>query len=819
MLNNGDGEEAPGLETQARVVVIGGGVVGCAILYHLAKAGWRDVVLLERKELTSGSSWHAAGGLFALTSPSNAAVLQKYTIELYPKLEAESGQSCGYHPTGGIHIARNDDQVTALKLLHSRGKRNGVDSTFISIAEARRLAPILNTTGVLAVLHEPLKGYCDPASVTQAYAKAARDLGARIYRQTPVTATTQRADGGWDVTTPDGSISAEFVVNAAGLWAREVAALAGASLPLLPVEHHYMVTEAIPEIAALDHEVPNISEPSGGYYCRQEGKGLLLGAYESTCVHWAEKGTPLDFGHELLPDDLQRIEANITRAVESLPCLESAGIKRVINGPMIFSPDLGPLLGPYPGLRNYFCACGVMSGFNQGGGIGKVIAEWIIEGEPSLDMFFWDVTRFGEWTGKRFTRERTKYFYEHRTDLVYPFQEFEAGRPMRTLPIHDRLAARGAVFGLNYGLEFPLWYAREGERAADRYGYGRGNWFDAVGEECRAVRGGVGLLDISTFAKYEVSGEGAAQWLDHLLANRMPKATGKTVLSPMLSPKGRLIGDFTVTRLDATRFMLFGSGPMQRYHMRWFERNLPADGSVRVDNLSAGHCGLHIAGPRSRELLQAVTEGDVGANSFPFLSGQEMAVGACPRAAVIRVSFTGELGYEIYLPAEYQRSVYEELVSKGQGLGLRHFGSRALLSLRLEKGFPSWGADLSADYTPFEPRLDRFMRFEKLEFIGRAAALAKSAEAPSEHIASFVVETEGADCFGGEAIYRGGELAGYVTSGSFGHHLGKSLGLGYVKAAHFVEDDRFEVEVLGRRRPARLSMRPLYDPQGSRMRQ
>jgi len=807
------------MEKHARVVVIGGGVTGCAILYHLAKMGWRDVVLLERKELTAGSTWHAAGSLFALTNPSSAAVLQKYTIELYPKLEAESGQSCGYHPVGGMHLARTDDQLTALQILHSRGKRNGIESEFISLDEAQRLAPILNTAGLKAVLYEPLKGYCDPASVTQAYAKAARDMGAKIYRQTPVTGTRQHPAGGWTVVTPQGEIRADYVVNAAGLWAREVAALAGIKLPLQPVEHHYMVTETIPEIAAMDQEVPNISEPSGGYYSRQEGKGLLLGAYESKCVHWAEQGTPLDFSHELLPDDLGRIEANIARAVQALPCLETAGIKRVINGPMIFSPDLGPLLGPYPGLPGYFCACGVMSGFNQGGGVGKVIAEWIIEGEPSIDVFFWDVTRFGDWAGSRFTRERTRYFYEHRTDIIYPFQEFSAGRPIRTFPIHDRLAEQGAVFGFNFGFEYPLWFARKGEQPVDAYGYGRGNWFEAVGEECRAVRDGVGLLEISTFAKCEVTGTGVAAWLDNLLANRMPKTIGKTVLSPMLSPKGRLIGDFTVSRLGEERFILLGSGPMQRYHMRWFAQNLPADGSIRVENLSARYCGLQIAGPAARHLLQmAASDDDVGGNAFPFLSAREMAVGACPNAIVVRVSFTGELGYEIYMPAEYQRGVFEAITAAGKSLGLWLAGSRALLSLRVEKGFPSWGVDLSPDYSPYEPGLGRFVRLEKPDFIGKDAVARLSGLPPKERLATFVVDANGVDCFGGEAIYRDGELAGYVTSATYGHHVRESLALGYVKPQYFEDGAAFEVELLGMRRPALMSQRPRFDPEGTRMR-
>jgi dimethylglycine dehydrogenase len=805
------------MESHARVVVIGGGVTGCAILYHLAKMGWRDVVLLERQELTSGSSWHAAGSLFALTSPSNAAILQKYTIGLYPQLEAESGQSCGYHPVGGIHLARTEDQVMALRLLHSRGKRNGIESEFISTEEARRIAPILDTKGIKAVLHEPLKGYCDPASVTQAYAKAARDLGAKVHRFTPVTATRPLPNGEWEVETPAGTIRTEFLVNAAGLWAREVAALAGIELPLMPVEHHYMVTETIPEIAGFEGEIPNISEPSGGYYCRQEGKGLLLGAYESTCIHWAEDGTPKDFGHELLPNDLSRMEENLARAVQSMPCLESAGIKRIINGPMIFSPDLGPLLGPYPGLKNYFCACGVMSGFNQGGGVGKVLAEWIIEGEPSLDIFFWDVARFGDWAGRRFTKERTRYFYEHRTDIIYPFQEFPAGRPMRTFPIHDRLAEAGGVFGLNYGFEYPLWFARPGEAAEDRYGFNRGNWLEAVGEECRALRDHVGLLEISTFAKYEVRGRGAGAWLDRLLANRLPKP-GKTLLSPMLNRAGRLLGDFTVSSLAEDRFILLGSGPVQRFHMRWFEDQLPADGSVSVENLSARYCGLHIAGPAARSLLQAVGEGEMGANAFPFLSAREMAIGTCPKAIVVRISFTGELGYEIYMPAEYQRSVYDVLWAKGRDLGLRHVGSRALLSCRIEKGFASWGSDLTSDYTPFECNLGRFVRLDKPDFVGKTAAAA-AAKSPRERLASFEVEADGADCFGGEAIYRDGKLAGYVTSGSYGHRLGRSLALGYVKPPFFEDGAAVEIEVLGERRPGRLSAAALYDPQGAHLRQ
>jgi dimethylglycine dehydrogenase len=800
----------------ARVVVVGGGITGCAVLYHLAKMGWQDVVLLERSELTSGSTWHAAGSLFSLTSPSSAATLQKYTRDLYPVIEREGEQPVGYHTCGGMTLARSVDELKKLKILRSRCLRNGIPSEFISSDEIKSRAPIINTEGLLAALYEPQKGYVDPASATNAFARAARKFGATIYRHTPVTGTRECA-GEWEVTTPEGTIRCDYIVNAAGLWAREVAALAGITLPLVPVEHHYLVTETIPEIEAMSGELPTISDGEGNWYLRQEGNGILLGAYEAKCHHWAESGTPQNFGHELLPDDLSRMEENFALAVERIPCLGTAGIKRVINGPMIFSPDLGPLLGPYPGKRGYFCAAGVMTGFNQAGGIGKVIAEWIMEGEPSLDIFTWDVARFGDWTGKTFTRARTKYFYEHRSHRIYPHQQFAAGRPVRTLPIYDRLKAAGAVFGENFGFESPLWFARHGEPQEDRYCYERQNWFETVGREARGVRAGVGLFDISTYSKFRVTGRNATGWLDKVLANHLP-AIGRAALSPMLSPKGKLIGDFTVTRLAETEFLILGSGPIQRYHMRWFESNLPSDGSVSVENISAQYCGLHIAGPRARDLLSRVTDADVGANAVPFLSGRRFDVGACPEAVCVRVSFTGELGYELWFPAAYQIPLCETLQQAGAGLNLTLAGSRALMSLRLEKSFPSWALDLTSDYYPCETSLGRFVRMDKEDFIGRDAAAVRIAEGPRERFATFVVEATDADAVGGEAVYCEGEFAGYTTSGGYGYNVNESLALGYLKPRFYRPGARYEVELVGERHPAALSEAARFDPLGQRMR-
>jgi dimethylglycine dehydrogenase len=486
----------------------------------------------------------------------------------------------------------------------------------------------------------------------------------------------------------------------------------------MPVEHHYFVTENIPVLEQLDHEIPMIGDADAEFYMRQEGKGLLLGAYENSCTHWSEHGTPAEFGHELLPDDLDRIERNLTQAVESIPVLGTAGIKRVVNGPMIFSPDLNPLLGPYPGLQNYWCACGVMTAFSQAGAIGMLLTNWMTEDDPGLDIFMWDVTRFGPWAGKSYTRARTADMYSTRFKTIYPYEDRPAGRPVKTTPIYEVQKARGAVFGANYGLEYPLWYATGGKQQADDFTFRRPNWFESVGEECRALRSGVGLLEVSTYGKYRITGPKAESWLDGVLANAVPRNNGRVVLSPMLNPRGRLVGDFTVSRLADEEFFLVGSGAMERFHLRWWDQWLPADG-VCVESLTSRWVGFNIAGPNARTLLERLTEEDVSRDAFPFLTSRRMEVGPVRELVVLRISFTGELGYELFFPPEYQRPLLEAIEEVGEGLGLRLVGGRALGSLRIEKSFPSWGAELSPDYSPFDAGLDRFVKLDKTDFVGR----------------------------------------------------------------------------------------------------
>jgi dimethylglycine dehydrogenase len=803
------------MKSSARVVVIGGGIVGCSVLYHLAKLGWDDVVLIERMELTSGSSWHAAGGLFTITRPNTAAEIHRYSFQIYSDLEKESDQSCGFHYTGGMNICRTQDEIDSNAMMQSACRRLGIESHFIGLDEAREKVPFLDTKNIKAVLWEEEGGHVDPASATQAFAAAARKLGAEIFRHTPVIETNQRPDGTWDVVCEQGTIHADFIVNAAGLWGREVASLAGIQLPLVPVEHHYMVTETLPEIEALGFELPQINDNETGMYARQEGLGLLLGAYEKICTHWALEGTPQHFGHELLENDLGRLEWNLEKAFEIMPCLEEAGIKRVINGPMIFSPDLGPLIGPHPDLSHYFCANGVMAGFNQGAGIGKVLAEWIIEGETEMDVSCWDVARFGTWADKSYTEKRTRYFYENRSEKVYPYQEFEIGRPIHKPGVYDRLKEAGAVFGSSFGQEHANWFARNNSPRQDSLTYRQPNWWQPVIEEGKHIRDSVGLMEFSAMAKFMVTGQGAENWLDRVMANRLP-AIGRMTLSPMLSPKGRIAGDFSIARLSEDRFMLLGSDTMQLAFMRLFKSSQP-DPSVQIDNLSHTLAGLHLCGPDARTIMSRLAAHDMDSQHFPFMSAREINIGSIENVIVMRVSFTGESGYELYLPAHQQLELFDLIWREGLNVGIKLVGTRALMHTRLEKSFPAWGLELSLDYTAVEGDMDHFVKPDKGEFIGRSAFL--SSAAPREKQVTFTVDAGDCVIWGDEAIFLNNEPAGYVTSGGFGPSVEQHIALGYLDADKVVPGGDYSVEILGKQRSAELQTSVLYDPLGKRMRE
>ncbi|MEC7236936.1 MAG: FAD-dependent oxidoreductase, partial [Pseudomonadota bacterium] len=558
------------MRTHAQAVVIGGGLVGCSILYHLAKLGWRDVILLERDELTSGSTWHAAANIHGLHDNNNITRIQHYTMNLYKELEAETGQGCGVFQPGSLYLAQTEEREHQLRLQEAKAKFYGLGFYEVSREEARELHPLAQFDDVRCIMFEPDGGNVDPSGVTHAYAAGARLLGAEIERFCPVTGTEAQPDGSWVVRTEKGDIHTQWVVNAAGLWGREVAAMAGLTLPLQPTEHQYFVTEAIDEVASLGRRLPSIADRDGEYYFRQEGNGLLIGAYEEKMKFWAEEGTPLDFGHELFDDDLDRIMDNVMRAIDRVPAAADAGVKRVINGPMIWSPDSNALFGPVPELRNYFCCNGIIPGFSQSGGLGLLAAQWMIEGEPEWDMFAWDLARFGDWADKAFTRARVRDQYMHRFKIHFPNEERAAGRPAMTRPAYEMQRGMGAVFGLNAGWEHPLWFADE-PGTEDTNGFARQNWFEPVGREAAMLREAVGIIDISNFGKYEIAGPGAGDWLDRLVANHVPRETGRSCLTPLIGMRGGVAGDFTITMTGDDSYVMIGSGMAERYHRRFFD--------------------------------------------------------------------------------------------------------------------------------------------------------------------------------------------------------------------------------------------------------
>ncbi|MFP6698636.1 MAG: FAD-dependent oxidoreductase [Alphaproteobacteria bacterium] len=803
------------MRTQARVVVIGGGVVGCSVLYHLTKFGWRDVILVERSELTSGSTWHAAGGFHTLNADPNIAALQGYTIRLYRELEALTGQSCGLHHVGGLTIATDANRMDFLKAERAKHRHMDLETELVTPAEIKELCPVLNIDDVVGALYDPLDGHLDPSGTTQAYAKAARMGGAEISLRNRVVELVQKPDQSWDVVTEQGTIQCEYVINAAGLWAREVGEMAGVYLPLHPMEHQYLVTDDIAEVYERQSELPHVMDPAGETYFRQEGRGLVIGIYEQACEPWAVDGTAWDFGAELLPDKLDRIAEPLAAAFRRYPCLGTAGIKRVINGPFTFAPDGNPLVGPVPGKPGYWCACAVMAGFSQGGGVGRTMAEWMVVGEPSSDVFAMDVARFGDYTNKDYTRNKVMENYQRRFAITYPNEELPAARPLHTTPAHALWKDRNAVFGAAYGMEVVNYFAPRGEELFETPSFRRSNAFGVVGEECRAVREAVGLNEIHNFSKFEVTGPGAEAWLNRVLANRMPKV-GRITLSPMLNPNGKLIGDLTVAHISPARFQVVGSYAAQAYHMRWFQSQLPSSG-VKVRNLSDGRIGFQIAGPRARDLLSRITNQDLSTASFPFLGVREMAVGDVP-AIVNRISYTGDLGYEIYVARDDQAALYHLLNNAGGEFGLRPFGMRAMMSLRLEKSFGSWLRDYKPDYTPAETGLDRFVNFDKGDFIGREAALAARDSPPARRLVTMVVAAEDADVWADEPIWKDGAVVGFVTSGGYAHYVYKSVAIGFVPVDMIAPGAAFEIEILGEMRPATLITEPLFDPKGERLR-
>lgn len=814
------------MKNTAQAVVIGGGVVGASVLYHLAREGMTDVMLLERDVLTCGSSWHAAGGFHTINGDPNVAKLQKYTIELYKEIEELSGQSCGVHQTGGVMLAADEQRMEWLRMSLARGKYLGLDLREMSLDEALEVNPFFDKSKFVGAIYDPLDGHLDPYGVTHAYAKSAKKLGAAIHEQTKVEDTVPNGDGTWTVVTNKGNIHTENVVNCGGLWAREVGRMAGLELPILAMEHHYLLTDALPGVAEFNErtgrEVGHAVDFSAELYTRQERDGVLIGTYEQNCKPWHPHTTPWNFGSELLDPDYDRIMPSLEKIFDHFPAYAEAGIRQAVNGPFVFGPDGNPMIGPVRGLPGYWCAVAIMAGFSQGGGVGLSMANWMVHGDPGADIWGMDIARYGDWATMRYANKKVRENYSRRFRIKFPNEELPAGRPHKTTPIYDRLVAEGAQMGDGWGLEVPLWYAPDGVK--DAHSFRRSTDFEHVGAECRALREGVGLVEASGFAKYVVTGQGAGAWLDRMLACRIPEP-GRMTLAPMLKEDGKVIGDFSLANLGdgkGDKFLILGAGNAEIYHMRWFLKHLPDDGTVQIEPLGLGLCGLSIAGPKSRELLSRLTHEDVSNEGMRFMDIREMELDGIP-CIVGRVSFTGDLGYEIWMKPEYQRRVYDLLHEEGADLGIRNVGLRAFLSLRLEKKFGTWGREYRPIYSPVECGLDRFCSTKKeADYIGRAAFEEAKASGAKLRLKTFVVDADDADAIGDEPVFHNGDAAaaGWITSGGFAHAAGKSVAMGYIskELAGETGEGAFEIEILGQRRKATIADTPLFDANGSRMR-
>ena len=834
------------MKTHARVVVVGGGVVGVGTLYHLVKKGWSDVVLVERNELTSGSTWHAAGLLPLFNMSYSVGQIHKASVALYEKLEEETGQVVGFSQCSNIRLARTEDRMDEYKYYAGVAKTIDIDVNMLTPDQVKEVWPLCNTDGLLGAIQHPRDGYIQPADLTQAMAKGARTGGAEIYRKTRVLAIEQQAGGEWLVKTDKGDITCEHVVSATGNFVRQTGQMVGLDIPVIPVEHQYIVTEPHPEIVERHKqglpEMGVLRESDSSWYMREENRGLLLGPYEVGAPCCYVDSPDDDAEYELFPEDLERLVPHIETAIERVPAFGEVGVKQVFNGAICYTPDGSPIIGPAWDLKNFWLNEGHSFGVTAAGGAGWQLAEWMVEGEPSIDMMGVDPRRFGPYASRGYLKAKNEEAYRNVFTVHYPDEERAEARPLKRAPCYDRMKDLGAVFGHVYGWERPNWFApegyglskeelatpdvltghnhppaAEGERPKEKWSFRRSNYFEHVGKECLHVHEKVGLLDMSAFSKFEVSGPGAEEWLDGLVANRIPKKVGRIGLCHMLSLNGGVRAEFTIYRQAPQKFYLVSAGAMERHDFDYLYKNLPESG-VSLQKITSQYGVLVLAGPRSRELLQKVTDADLSTANFPWLSGQFINVGWA-QAHAIRVNFVGELGYELHHPIEMQNYIFDLLMKEGAEFELKPFGIRAMDSLRIEKAYRLIPRELSIEYAALESGLDRFVHLNKGSFIGRDALVEWQQKGFKNTLVQLEVhDVTHSDARGNEPIYHNGELVGRCTSGNYGWRVGKSLAIGMVPPALSAEGTKVEVEILGDRYAATIIPESPFDPDNERMR-
>jgi dimethylglycine dehydrogenase len=813
------------VKTHVRVLVIGGGVVGVSTLYHLTKKGWSDVALIERTELTAGSTWHAAGLLPLFNMSYTVGQLHKYSVDLYKRLPAETGQDVSFHVSGNLRLATCRERMDEYQKYCGTANTIGVPFEVIGARRVKELWPLLElggsaeTPAIIGALYHPDDGHIAPADLTMALRKGARAGGAEIYEQTEARTIERTPGGEWRVHTSQGEITAQHLVLATGNYARQTGRLLGLNVPAIPVEHQYIVYDESPELKAYrqggGRELAVLRESDKSYYLREERMGWILGPYEHGAPARFAEGVPDWFGRSLFPGDLDRLVPHVEAATRRVPALEHCGLKDIVNGPISYTPDGSPLIGPAWGVRNVWLNEGHSFGITAAGGAGWQLAEWIVEGEPGIDMLAVDPRRYGAYTSKRYVVKKNEETYRDVFTIHFPDEERPDGRPAKTSPVYDKLSARGAVWGQRYGWERANWFAPPGVERRDQWSFRRSNYFAHVGNEVRLMREQVGVIDLTPFTKHEVTGPGAEAWLDQLVANKVPTRIGRLALSHALTARGGIRSEFTITKIAEQHFYVVSAGAGERYDGDYLVKALPPDGSVGLRNITNTRGCLVVAGPESRAVLAQLTDTPLDNDAFPWLTAQTIEAALAVDVYALRVNFVGSLGWELHFPVEYAHGLFDALFAAGAAHGIGMVGMRAMESLRMEKSYRMWGSDMTPDYTPFEASLERFVRMKKADFIGRQALeRQQAAGVPNRFVTLEVHAVTDADPLGNEPLFdKGGRMIGRATSGYFGHHLKKSLAIGYVKADYAEVGTPLGIEILGERKQATVVPESPYDPE------
>ena len=804
------------IQSHAKLVVVGGGILGVSLLYHLTKEGWKDIVLIEKGELTSGSTWHAAGQCPHMVGSYNLAKVHLHSTKLYKELEKETGQSTGFHECGSLRLAYKKEDIDWFHYVKGIMDNVGSPAEIISPNEIRKVHPFIKLDGLLGAFHTPEDGHTDPTSTTNAMAKGARNGGAKIYRKNRVTDIKQLPSGEWKVFTENGDITCEHVVNAAGSFCPEVGAMVGLKeVPSINMIHHYLVTESHPEIEKLEKELPVTRDPEASAYLRQEGKGLLIGPYEKNAKAWALDGMDWKFDMELLEPELDRIEKHLEIGMNRIPQFKDVGIKKIICGPITHTPDDNFFAGPAPGLKNFWMACAASVGIAQGGGVGKYLAQWIVHGDSEINMLEFEPRRYMSWVNKKYAVDKSIDQYTRMYFTPVPNESIEVGRPMKTTPIYKKLKDMGAVYLDTYGWEKPIWFAKPGTK--EEYSFKRSNAFPYVQKECENVQNNVGILDLSTFAKYEIKGSDSEAYLDRLCANRIPKKDGGIILGHTLNNIGRIQSELTITRISKDNFYVLSSTASEIRDLDWFNHNLNKDEKVQVKNITQDYGVLVLVGPNSRNVLSKITSENLDNNNFPWLRGKEIEINKIPVRA-LRINYMGELGWELHHPMNQMEKLYDAIYEAGKKENIQNFGTYAVNSLRMEKAYRGWGSELTGEISLVEAGMDRFFNLnKKSKFIGSEALRNKLQSGVDIKIVYLEVDVDDADPRGNEPVYHNDKIVGVVTSGGYGFRVKKSLAFAYVNSDLAKEGQEFLISIQGQKRKAKVLSLPAYDPDNKKL--